>query len=151
MEHDLLERCSELGEIREPSAQAKFLSLNPQLLQLRTVEELAEAVRSIIRVDVRKAIALAEAALVIAQELGVDNALARALRARANTMWMTGECKIAVDLFAKAAVLFEQASEMGEVGRTLSSSIQALSLLGEYDKAYAAAAEALHLRESLDS
>jgi CHAT domain-containing protein len=104
--------------------------------------QLDEAVRGAVRVDVRRALRLAEAALAIAEELHDSEALALGLRAKANALWFMGDCKLAVDLFQKAAVLFEQSGNMSEVGRTLSSSIQSLALLGGYESAFAAADKA---------
>ncbi len=95
-----------------------------------------------VRVDVPRALGLAEAALAIAQELRGDEAIGLALRAKANAMWFMGDCKSAVMLFEQAATLFEQAGQMNELARTLSSSIQSLSLLGEYDQAFASAERA---------
>jgi tetratricopeptide (TPR) repeat protein len=142
MEQQTQELCYQLGLLQDETSRKAFLSQYPQLLQLHIVEQLAEAVRIAVRVDVPKALALAEAALAIAGELKNEEAIARGLRAKANAMWFMGECRSAVDLFERAAALFEQAGKMDEVGRTLSSSIQSLALLGEYDHAFAVAMRA---------
>ncbi|MBV9308184.1 MAG: CHAT domain-containing protein [Acidobacteriaceae bacterium] len=142
MEQGIQDLCDQLGHLHDEASRKAFLSQAPQLLQLHIVEKLAEAVRVSVRVDVPKALTLAEAALIIAGELENDEALARGLRAKANALWFMGDCRSAVDLFERAAVLFEQIGKMDEVGRTLSSSIQSLTLLGEYDQAFAVAARA---------
>jgi CHAT domain-containing protein len=142
MDKETYELCRELGNIQGETSRKAFLAQYPQLLQVRIVEHLAEAVRTAVRVDVPKALALAEAALTIAEELKNGESLARALRAKANAMWFMGECRPAVDLFERAASLFEQAGKTDEVGRTLSSSIQSLALLGEYEHAFAVASRA---------
>ncbi len=137
MEEQTQELCRQLGRLQEEKNRKVFISQFPQLLQPHTVEQLAEAVRTAVRVDVPEALALAEAALAIARELNNEEALALGLRAKANAMWFMGDCRSAVDLFERAAVLFEQLGKMDEVGRTLSSSIQSLALLGEYEQAFA--------------
>src|SRR6185437_1413710 len=133
---------SELGSLPDDASRTDFLRRFPQLVQLEVVKQLAEEVRNAVRVDLKKALALAEAALLIAGRLENGEAMALGLRSKANAMWFMGDCKSAVDLFQKASGLFEEAGDMNEVGRTLSSSIQSLSLLGEYEKAFAAAERA---------
>ena len=148
MEQQAYELCYQLG-LTDEKGRKESLSQLPQLLQPNIVEELAEAVRAAVRVDVPKALALAEAALAIADELQDNEALARGLRAKANAMWVLGDCRSAVDLFERAASLFEQAGNRDEVGRTLSSSIQSLALLGEYDHAFDVAARAREIFTAL--
>src|SRR3954470_19017039 len=111
MEQQTQELCYQLGLLQDETSRKAFLSQSPQLLQLQTVEQLAETVRATVRVDVPKALALAEAALAIAGELKNEEAFARGLRAKANAMWFMGECRSAVDLFERAAALFEQAGK----------------------------------------
>ncbi|MBV9303719.1 MAG: CHAT domain-containing protein [Acidobacteriaceae bacterium] len=134
--------CAELSKIPDEASRRRFLNDSRELLTPQIVERLAEAVRRELRVDVPKALALAEAALTIAGELSDKAALARALRAQANALWFMGQCRSAVDLFKQAASLFEESGEQSEVGRTLSTSIQSLALLGEYDAAVSAAERA---------
>ncbi len=142
MEEQTEELSLELGRLQDGASRTAFLNRFPQLLNLQIVEELAEAVRTAVRVDLKKALALAEAALAIGVNLANGEALARGLRAKGNAMWFMGDCKSAVDLFQQASGLFEQAGNVNEVGRTLSSSIQSLALLGEYERAFAAAERA---------
>ncbi len=142
MQAELQELCTEAANIAEGASRTTFLRGHPELLEPHVVEELAEAVRNAVRVDIPKASCLAEAAVAIARELGQKDAMGRALRAKANTNWFMGDCKSAVDLFARAVDLFEEAGNMNEVGRTLSSSIQSMALLGEYEAAFRAADKA---------
>lgn len=150
MKSDLEELCLEAGKMEFGVRRTEFLHHHPELLDARLVEELAEAVRAAVRVDIPKASTLAEAAVAIAGELGQDETQARAFRSKANAAWFRGDCRYAVDLFQKAARLFEQAGNMNEVGRTLSSSIQSLSLLGEYDNAFRAAERARDIFTNLN-
>ncbi len=142
MEEQVEELGFELGRLPDETSRTAFLGRFPQLVHSQIVEQLADAVRTAVRVDLQRALALAEASLAIAEKLSDKEALARGLRAKANAMWFMGDCRSAVDLFQKAAGLFEQAGKMNEVGRTLSGSIQSLALLGEYGKAFAAAERA---------
>src|SRR5438270_4793009 len=143
------ELCCELGRLQDEKSRKSFLSQFPQLMQIEAVEHLAEAVRTAVRLDVRQALTLAEAALTIAGELVNMEALALGLRAKANAMWFMGDCRSAVDLFQRAAALFEESGNLSEVGRTLSGSIQSLALLGEYDQAFAAADRARDIFNAL--
>ena len=142
MQAELEELCAEAVKTEEGATRTAFLRGHPELLDARVVIELAEAVRAAVRVDIPRASRLADAAVVIAGELGQEEALGRALRAKANAAWFMGDCRSAVDLFQRAADLLERAGNMNEVGRTLSSSIQSLALLGEYDAAFRAAGRA---------
>ncbi len=150
MEQVIEELCAELSRLSDDASRRTFLGRSPQLLRPAVVEELAEAVRREVRVDVKQAFGLAEAALAIAQQLPDGQALARALRAKANALWFMGQCRSAADLFQEAVRLFEEAGEMNEVGRTLSSSIQSLALLGEYGAAFSAAAKAREIFTNLE-
>lgn len=142
MEQETQELCLELGHLPDQESRKAFLSRFPDLVQTKTVEQLAEAVRAAVRVDVPRASTFAEAALAIAEALKSGEARALASRAKANAMWFKGDCRSAVDLFQLAAALFEETGKMDEVGRTLSSSIQSHALLGEYDQAFAVASRA---------
>jgi CHAT domain-containing protein len=152
MEQQIEELCGELARLPDEESRRAFLGRAPELRQSEIVEQLAEAVRHQVRVDVPQALRLAEAALAIAAELPDQEARARALRAKANALWFMGQCKDAVDLFREAIHLFEKVGKMSEVGRTLSTSIQCLALLGEYTAAFSAADKAreifTHLGES---
>src|SRR3954451_16592378 len=149
MQPEIRELCLQLGQLPNGESRSAFLRRHPELLSAKVVEELAEAVRTTVRVDVPQALALAEAALAIATELRDDAALALALRAKANALWFKGDCKAATELFARAAGLFEVLGRLDEVGRTLSGSIQSHALLGEYDAAFAAAGRAREIFLSL--
>jgi CHAT domain-containing protein len=142
MEEEIQELCAELGRLPDEESRAAFLNRSPQLLRTAVVTELAEAVRRKVRVDVPEAFGLAEAAVAIARQLRDEETIALSLRAKANALWFMGNCRSAVDLFREAILLFEKAGNMSEVGRTLSTSIQSLALLGEYEDAFSAGARA---------
>ena len=131
-----------LSRLPDEASRRKYVLRHPQLVCPATVEQLSEAVRKQVRVDTKQALAFAEAALVIAEEIHDEEVLARALRAKANGLWFQGQCKPAVELLDRAVELFERAGSNTEVARTLSTSIQPLALLGDYDRALAAAEKA---------
>ncbi len=132
----------ELAGCSGESDRRSVLNRSTQVINSQAVVQLDEAVRELVRVDVRKALLLADAAITIAESLGETEALALASRSKANALWFTGDCKSAVEFFRESGALFEAAGNMTEVARTLSSSIQSFALLGEYELAFAAAARA---------
>jgi CHAT domain-containing protein len=113
-----------------------YLEEHPELVNSEVVERLAEEVRRLLRVDLDEALRKAETALAIAEQLGASESLARALRAKANALWFKGQCKPSVELLERAAGLFGEIGRADEVGRTLSTSIQPLILLGEFEQAH---------------
>ncbi|HEY6338939.1 MAG TPA: CHAT domain-containing tetratricopeptide repeat protein [Candidatus Sulfotelmatobacter sp.] len=120
----------------------RFLSQHRALIQPDVVSELAETVLSQIRIDVPRALRLADAALAISQKLQSKEAKAKALRSKANVLYVKGEHAAAADHHEQAAALFEAAGQPNQVARTLSSSMQPLLLMGEYNRAFAAAERA---------
>jgi CHAT domain-containing protein/tetratricopeptide (TPR) repeat protein len=113
-----------------------YLANHPELVSAGLVERLEEDVRNLCRTDLDEATRKADAAAAVAEALGAPECLARALRARANVLRCKGHCRPAVDLLDRAAALFAQGGKTGELGRTLSTSIQPLILLGDYARAW---------------
>ncbi|HZU32172.1 MAG TPA: tetratricopeptide repeat protein, partial [Candidatus Angelobacter sp.] len=120
------------------------------LLSPSIVEQLDEAVRVLLRTDLKKAESLAEAAMAIAEKLGDKTSLAYASRAKANAFWFLGKNLQASEMNEKAIAFFEEAGKTVEAGRTLSTSIQPLILLGEYDRALGAAERARKIFVAVD-
>lgn len=141
--------CGVFESSSDTTGLTDLLDKAPHLVDLEVIKELAAAVRTEVRVDVRKALRLAEAALLVAERVGTDEALAFGKRAKANALWPIGKCKQATLLFDDAAALFERAGDKRELARTLSSSLQSLALLGEYDRAFASAEKAKSIFTSL--
>ena len=133
--------CTELGS-KADDVRESVLRRSPHWVEMSMVERLDDAVRAAVRVNVKKALTMADIALAIARQLGSERALALASRAKANALWFEGDCKEAVRLFSKAVALFEQIGDRNEAARTRSSSLQSLALLGEYDLAFATAEKA---------
>jgi CHAT domain-containing protein len=130
-----------LATLATGASRVKFVS-RLHLLSTATVESLDEAVRQLLRTDLKKAQELADAAIAIADTLGDKEAQAFALRAQANTLWFLGQNSQASEMNMRAIQLFHEIGKTLEEGRTLSTSIQPLILLGEYDRAQAAARRA---------
>ncbi len=132
---DLLHRFADL---HDEASIREFIASNQALLRPEVVTELTDRVREQVRVDVPKALRMADAALQLATHLNDQASRARALRAKANVLYAKGEHATAVDLHQQAVALFDAAGNTHEVARTLSGSIQPLLLLGEYTRAFAA-------------
>jgi len=136
------ESLREVARLPDAASRTQFFGTHPEFLHAAIVEQLADAVSERVHVDVNEAAALSEAAIVIAEAVGKDDAMARALRARANAHRYLNELKPAVARFDEAARLFERHGNIAELGRTLSSSIKAHILLGDYARALDAAGRA---------
>jgi tetratricopeptide (TPR) repeat protein len=114
---------------------AALLRRHPELLSPETVERLAESAREKVRVDALESLQFAEAALAIGRAIGNEESQARGLRAKANSLWFLNQNQPAVELYERAIELYEKCENETEVGRTLSSAIQPLIRLGQYDRA----------------
>jgi CHAT domain-containing protein/tetratricopeptide (TPR) repeat protein len=148
---ELDEAIAELGNCADEASLNRLLENRFDLIRPAVVLALGEAVRQRVRVDTGAAMRLASAALRIAIRLDDPESLGRASRAMANALWYKGQFKPAVEFFDKAVLHFEQVGLAAEIGRTISSSIQPLALLGEYDQALRAAEKARAIfRESGD-
>jgi CHAT domain-containing protein len=132
----------ELARLTDAQGRRAFLARHPSLARAEVVARLAEAVPRQVRVDAQQALAMAEAAELIARKLKSREALAQSLRARGNALYALNQYKAAVGLHEQAVEIFGELGLATEMGRTLSTSIQPLILQGEYDRALAAAARA---------
>jgi CHAT domain-containing protein len=141
---------SELASLDTDSARREFLSRHPALVRGEVVDRLAQLVVERVRVDTREAVHLAEAAVLIGKRLRRKESLALGLRAKANALYACGDNAAAVEHHEKAVELYDVLKIEKEVARTLSSSIQPLILLGEYDKASKAADRAREIFTRLD-
>ncbi len=144
----LMQLFGELAKLTDAPSRKEFLSRHPELRQAEVVSQLDDAVSEQLRVDLRGALALAEAVVEIAYQMGNNEALGRGLRAKANALWFMGDSKSAVELHERSIRLFEEQGATLEMGRTLSASIQPLILLGEYERAFSAAERAREIFKS---
>src|SRR5467141_1669549 len=141
---------NELGQLSSETARRKFLTKHKVLIRQSTIEDLAQLVVQKVRVSTQEALNLAEAAVLIAKRLRGKEALALGLRAKANALYSSGDNRAAIEHHEQAFKLYESIANWKEAGRTLSSSIQPMILLGEYDQAFQAAERAREIFERLD-
>jgi CHAT domain-containing protein/Tfp pilus assembly protein PilF len=136
------ELAAELGKLQDGVARRQFLARNSSLISSKVVQRLAPMVVDKIRVDAKEALFLAEGTLLIARKLRRKEEIALAMRAKANALYASGDNHGAVQHHEDAFKLYEALGIPKEAARTLSSSIQPLILLGEYDRAFAASERA---------
>src|SRR5713101_1060179 len=141
---------AELSQLTNERARRSFLAQHSKaLIRLEVVEQIAKVVVQKVRVSTQEALYLAEAAFLIAKRLRRKEALALSLRAKANALYSSGDNRAAIEHHQQAIRLYELLGIWNEAARTLSSSIQPMILLGEYDKAFQAAERAREIFEHL--
>jgi CHAT domain-containing protein len=129
----------QLARLASEPDRRKFLSRHKALIQSEVVKQLADLVVEKVRVDTKEALHLAEAAILIGRRLGRKEDIALGTRAKANALYACGDNRAAVEHHQQAFEMYECLGIWKEAARTLSSSIQPLILLGEYDRAFKAA------------
>src|SRR3977135_2264616 len=133
---------AELGQLSSEPARRKFLAQHKKLFRQEIVEQLAQMVVQKVRVSTQEALPLAEASVLIAKRLRRKEALALGLRAKANALYSSGDNRAAIEHHQQSFRLYELLGIWNEAGRTLSSTIQPMILVGEYDLAFQAAERA---------
>src|SRR5260370_552758 len=127
--------CSEPGR-------RKFLAGQKSLIRQEIVEQLAQLVVQKVRVSTQEALYFAEAAVLIAKRLRRKEVLALGLRAKANALYSSGDNRAAIEHHQQAFRLYETLGIWSEAARTLSSAIQPMIHVVEYDQAFQAAERA---------
>jgi CHAT domain-containing protein len=130
------ELLSQLARIEKDADRRKFLTRHKALVRSKVVKQLADLVLEKIRVDTKEALHLAEAAVLIGRKLRRKEDIALGTRAKANALYASGDNRAAVEHHEQAIQMYEALGNSKESARTLSSSIQPLILLGEYDRAF---------------
>jgi CHAT domain-containing protein/predicted negative regulator of RcsB-dependent stress response len=125
-----------LANLEKDSDRKKLLLRHKALIRPAVVQELADLVLEKIRVNTQEALHLADAALLVAHKLRRKQDVALGLRAKANALYATGDNRAALEHHEQAFHLYEALGNWKEAALTLSSSIQPLILLGEYDRAF---------------
>src|SRR6266702_2367570 len=141
---------AQLAQLSAEADRRKFFTRHRGLIRKEFVEQLAELVVERVRVSTQEALHLAEAAILIARRLKRKDALALGLRAKANALYLSGDNRAAMEHNQQAFQLYESLGDWKEAARTLSTSIQPLILLGEYDQAFHAAERARGIFTRLD-
>ncbi|MGC1613895.1 MAG: CHAT domain-containing protein [Candidatus Acidiferrum sp.] len=126
----------QLARLQNEPDRRKFLSRHKALIRSETVKLLADLVLEKIRVDTKEALHLAEAAVLIGRRLRRKEDIALGIRAKANALYACGDNHAAVEHHEQAIAMYDSLGNLKEAARTLSSSIQPLILLGEYDRAF---------------
>jgi CHAT domain-containing protein/Tfp pilus assembly protein PilF len=126
----------QLARVETDPGRRKFLSSHKELMHSEVVKQLADLVLEKIRVDTKEALRLAETAVLIGRKLRRKEDIALATRAKANALYACGDNRAAVEHHEQAIEMYEALGNLKEAARTLSSSIQPLILLGEYDRAF---------------
>jgi len=139
-----------IGRLDSDAARQQFFTQRKSLLRKDVVEQLARLVVQKVRVSTQEALHLAEAAVLIAKKLKSEESLALALRAKANALYSSGDNHAAIEHHQQAFQLYESLEIWNEAARTLSSSIQPMILVGEYQQAFEAANRAREIFERLD-
>lgn len=139
------ELLAKLLRLRDAGTRKRFLARNRLLCKPEIVEGLTAVVREQIRIDPHHALTLAEFAVVAAHQLRKPELYGLALRAKAIALYGLGRNKDSLALNERVARIFEKHHNASELGKTLLTSIQPLILLGEYDRAFAAAERARKL------
>jgi CHAT domain-containing protein/tetratricopeptide (TPR) repeat protein len=126
----------QLARVESEPGRRKFLARHKTLIRSEVVKQLADLVLEKIRVDTKEALHLAEAAVLIGQKLRRKEDIALGTRAKANALYACGDNRAAVEHHEQAFQMYDSLGIAKEAARTLSSSIQPLILLGEYDRAF---------------
>lgn len=144
------ESIAQLAQLSTEADRRKFFTRHRALIRKEFVEQLAESVVERVRVSTQEALHLAEAAILIARRLKRKHALALGLRAKANALYSSGDNRAAIELHQQAFELYDSLGDGKEAARTLSTSLQPLILLGEYEQAFHAAERAKEIFTRLD-
>jgi CHAT domain-containing protein len=131
-----------MAQLNSETARRKFLAQYKRLVRKETVEQIAKLVVQKVRVSTKEALYLAEAAVLIAKRLRSKESLALSLRAKANALHSSGDNRAAIEHHQRAFKLYASLEIWNEAARTLSSSIQPMILVGEYEQAFQAAERA---------
>src|SRR5260370_10610173 len=141
---------AELGQLSSEPSRGKFLAQHTSLIRHEIVEQLAQLVVQKVRVSTQEALHFAQAAVLIAKRLRRKESLALGLRAMANALYSSGDNRAAIEHHHQAFRLYETSGNWNEAARTLSSSIQPMILVGQYDQAFQAAERAREIFSRLN-
>jgi CHAT domain-containing protein len=137
--------------LADAASRQQFVAQRPEADWETVVKSLAERVWQEVRIDAHRADHIADAALDVAQYLATPISMARAFRAKANSLYTLDRHSEAIEHHQQAAAFFEQAGDEAELARALSGSIQPLLLLGRYDEALATGERAATIFRKLEN
>ena len=125
-----------LGELSDEKDRRDFFSSHPRAHLPSTAEKLHAEVLRLAYVDLKRAERLAEAADWLAEVLHNESARAFSLRSRGHVYFAQGRHPQALECYEAAIALLERLGHELDIGRTLTSGLQALIYLGRYDQAF---------------
>jgi CHAT domain-containing protein len=128
--------------IAEEETRESFVAAHPELWRAAVVSALARRASDFSKQDPNQALGFARAAASVARRIADPALLGVNVRAEANALYALNHHRAAVERHDQALAVFEQVGDATQIARTLSASIQPLILLGEYERAFAAAARA---------
>ncbi len=139
----------QLAALETRKERQSFLGEPAAELPEDAVAQIHAALLTRLYTDFSAASRLADACEELAEMRCDPASAAFAARSKAHILHLKGNHYAAVKSYEKAAGLFEREGRSAEVGRTLSSGLQALSYLGRYEQAneWAARAEAIFLTQ----
>src|ERR1700744_1837786 len=136
------DNLAKMSALSSPEDRRKFLADHKSLVQADVVADLNAATLQEFRVNTTTALALADAAILIANILCRTELLAQSKRIKAHVLSERGEYQAAVALYNEAEKLFEQAKDREGVGRTVTAAIHPNIIIGDYDRDYGLATRA---------
>ena len=119
-----------------------FLRRRRSLFAPSVVNELNAAALAAMQINATNALSLAEAGISIAKKLRNKTLLAQSFRVKGNVLSAAGNHRLACLFYAQSLRAFEKIKDDEGIARTLTAAIQPEIMLGEYDKAFAAATRA---------
>ena len=131
-----------LMALKSDDERRSFVRQNPSCEWDSIISTVADRVWQELRVDAARAQGLADMAICVAEVRGSKAGLAKALRSKANALYVSDQHAAAIEMHQQAAALFEEVGDPSQFARTLSSSLQPLLLLGRYEEALAASEQA---------
>lgn len=132
---------SALACITDSAERQRFLR-SKDLFHSEAVYELNIATQTEMRADAARALALAEAAVLVADNIPEKSLLAQCLRMKANVLSAAGEYSLSIEIYGQALALFEKSEQQEGIARTLTAIIQPHIMLGKYDEAFDSAQRA---------
>ncbi len=131
--------AQDLAGLQDAASRTRYVSRRRGCGRALIVRQLIDASRTNLRIDARKALSLAEAAVTIARRLRNKDNLASSLRSKGNALYVLGENQAALNCHSQALVIFRATGNAEQKARTLNASIQPHILLGDYEGAFEAA------------
>ncbi|HKT48288.1 MAG TPA: CHAT domain-containing protein [Candidatus Acidoferrales bacterium] len=142
------ELLSQIAELNSPAKRLSFLRKH-SLFSTEAALDLNAATLKEMRVNTRRALAIAEAALAIARTLHRSDLTGQSLRAKANVVAAAGDYNEAIALYDSALDHFSNLQDDEGTARTLTALIQPCIMLGDYSRAFESAERAQKLLQKL--